>query len=100
MLYFYPADGHPDGPQTLPWFIQISDLIFPWNGHPTRSKGIPWYSQEGDRLHTVHGHPDWETPGHEHFHIRGGLCYPSGCHPDGVCDLPWYQITHTILKQN
>ena len=96
MLYFYPTAGHPDGVQDLPWFIKISDLIFPWTGHPGGTQGMPWYSQDGDRIRTEYGNPEWLTPGHEYFHVRDQLCYPSGSHPAFPCDDDWYRIVNPL----
>jgi len=43
-MYVFPAEGHPEGTSSSPWFSIEGDDVYSAYGHPDGISGSPWYT--------------------------------------------------------
>jgi hypothetical protein len=89
---WYPVYGHPFGPDRLPEFVALDDLVYPVE-HGPFSAG-PWFTIDRELVYPTVHHPIG-VPDQPWYEILGSMIYAVKAHPDGPQAAPWYQVRPT-----
>jgi hypothetical protein len=90
-VFWYPVDGHPDGPNPNPYFRVDNAYAYAteFNPHPG-DPVLPWFAITGQFVFPAEGHARGESL-RPWYTILGSLLYPTAHHAAGESNAPWYQ---------